>query len=206
VINIDKLDYERKIIELGYTKIGGIDEAGRGPLAGPVVAACAMMDLSNIIEGVDDSKRLSHKKRAVLIEMIKDSAISYGVGIVDIKVIEEINILNATKLAMVKAYECMDIKPEYVLCDAVKDLNIPIKQEAIIKGDSLSYSIGAASIIAKETRDDIMIEYDKKYPEYGFAQHKGYGTKQHIAALKKYGPCEIHRKSFLKKILGDSYE
>ncbi|MBN2880066.1 MAG: ribonuclease HII [Clostridia bacterium] len=206
MIDIDKLDYERKIIKQGYTKIGGIDEAGRGPLAGPVVAACAIMDLSSIIEGVDDSKKLSHKKRAILLEMIKKSAVSYGVGIVDIEVIEKINILNATKLAMVEAYEHMDIKPEYVLCDAVKDLNIPVRQEAIIKGDSLSYSIGAASIIAKETRDDIMIQYDKIYPEYGFAQHKGYGTKQHIAALKKYGPCEIHRKSFLKKILGDAYE
>lgn len=206
MINIDKLAYERKLSEQGYTKIGGIDEAGRGPLAGPVVAACAIMDLSNLIEGIDDSKKLSHKKRAMLLEMIKGNAVSYGVGIVDIDMIEEINILNATKLAMVKAYEATDIKPGYVLCDAVKDLNIPIRQEAIIKGDSLSYSIGAASIIAKETRDDIMIEYDKKYPEYGFAQHKGYGTKQHIEALKKYGPCEIHRRSFLKKILGEAYE
>lgn len=197
-----KLEYENRLIEEGYTLVAGIDEAGRGPLAGPVVAACAIMDLDNIIEGIDDSKKLSHKKRAALLEEIKEKAIAYGVGIVGIDKIEEINIYQATKLAMKLACENMKINPDYVLCDAMKDLDIPYKQEAIIKGDSKSYSIGAASIVAKETRDNIMIEYDKTYPEYGFAQHKGYGTKQHVAALKEHGMCEIHRPSFLKKILG----
>lgn len=198
----NKLEYENRLIAQGYTKIAGIDEAGRGPLAGPVVAACAIMDLDNIIEGIDDSKKLSHKKRAALLEEIKEKAIAYGVGIVDIDKIEEINIYQATKLAMKMACENMKANPDYVLCDAMKDLDIAYKQEAIIKGDSKSYSIGAASIIAKETRDNIMIEYDKLYPEYGFAQHKGYGTKQHVAALKEHGKCDIHRPSFLKKILG----
>lgn len=197
-----KLEYENRLICEGYSKIAGIDEAGRGPLAGPVVAACVIMDLDDIIEGIDDSKKLSHKKRAVLLDKIKTKAIAYGVGIVDIHMIEEVNIYQATKLAMKMACENMDVNPDYVLCDAMKDLDIPYKQEAIIKGDSKSYSIGAASIIAKETRDNIMIEYDKTYPEYGFAQHKGYGTKQHVAALKEHGKCRIHRPSFLKKILG----
>lgn len=199
----DKLRLENRLIKEGYTKIAGIDEAGRGPLAGPVVAACAIMDLDNIIEGIDDSKKLSHKKRAALLDEIKQKALAYGVGIVDIDKIEEVNIYQATKLAMKLACENMQINPDYVLCDAMKDLDIRYKQEAIIKGDSKSYSIGAASIIAKETRDNIMIEYDKQYPEYGFAQHKGYGTKQHVEALKEYGKCEIHRPSFLKKILGN---
>jgi len=199
----NKLEYENRLIAEGYTRVAGIDEAGRGPLAGPVVAACAIMDLDNIIEGIDDSKKLSSRKRAVLFDEIKGNAIAYGVGIVDIDIIEEINIYQATKLAMKIACENMKINPDYVLCDAMKDLDIPYKQEAIIKGDSKSYSIGAASIIAKETRDDIMIEYEKLYPEYGFAQHKGYGTKQHVVALKEHGKCEIHRPSFLKKILGN---
>jgi len=199
----DKLEFERSLKLEGYTKIAGIDEAGRGPLAGPVVAACAIMDLDNIIEGIDDSKKLPHKKRAILLDKILYNAIAYGVGIVDIETIEEINIYQATKLAMKFACENMKVKPEYVLCDAMKDLDIEYPQQAIIKGDSKSYSIGAASIIAKETRDSIMIEYDKKYPEYGFAKHKGYGTKQHVEALKQHGACIIHRPSFLTKILGN---
>ena len=197
-----KLEIEKNLIKRGYIKIAGIDEAGRGPLAGPVVAACAIMDLNNIIEGVDDSKKLSHKKRAQLLVDILDKAAAYGVGIVDVETIERINIYQAAKLAMKLACENMKSAPDYVICDAMKDLDIKYPQEGIIKGDSKSYTIGAASIIAKETRDKIMIEYDKAYPEYGFAQHKGYGTKQHIDALKKYGPCVIHRPSFLKKILG----
>ncbi len=202
-MDLIKLKIEKELIQKGYLKIGGIDEAGRGPLAGPVVAACAIMDLNHLIEGIDDSKKLSHKKRAALLVEILENAVSYGVGIVDIDIIEEINIYQAAKLAMKIACENMKIKPDYVICDAMKGLDIPYPQEGIIKGDSKSYTIGAASIIAKETRDSIMIEYDKMYPEYGFARHKGYGTKQHIEALQKHGPCEIHRPSFLKKILGN---
>ncbi len=197
-----KLEIEKSLIKKGYIKIAGIDEAGRGPLAGPVVAACTIMDLGSLIEGIDDSKKLSHKKRSLLLEQIFENAVTYGVGIVDVETIERINIYQAAKLAMKMACENMKTVPDYVICDAMKDLDIKYPQEGIIKGDSKSYTIGAASIIAKETRDNIMIEYDKAYPEYGFAQHKGYGTKQHVEALKKYGPCEIHRPSFLKKILG----
>ena len=202
-MTFSKLEIENRLKNEGFVKIAGIDEAGRGPLAGPVVAACAIMDLDNIIEGIDDSKKLSHKKRAALLDEILDKAIAYGVGIVDIDIIEEINIYQATKLAMKLACENMKVQPDYVICDAMKDLDISYPQEAIIKGDSKSYSIGAASIIAKETRDSIMIEYDSKYQEYGFAKHKGYGTKQHVDALKKHGKCEIHRPSFLTKILGN---
>ena len=198
---MNKLEYENRLRHQGYINIAGIDEAGRGPLAGPVVAACVIMDLDNLVEGVDDSKKLSHKKRAALLDEIIEKAIAYGIGIVDIDVIEEINIYQATKIAMKRACENMKTNPEYVLVDAMKDLDLPYPQEVIIKGDSISYSIGAASIIAKETRDNLMIAYDKIYPEYGFSQHKGYGTKQHVQALKQYGACKIHRLSFLKKIL-----
>ncbi len=198
---MNKLEYENRLRHQGYINIAGIDEAGRGPLAGPVVAACVIMDLDNLVEGVDDSKKLSHKKRAALLDEIIEKAIAYGIGIVDIDVIEEINIYQATKIAMKRACENMKTNPEYVLVDAMKDLDLPYPQEVIIKGDSISYSIGAASIIAKETRDNLMMAYDKIYPEYGFSQHKGYGTKQHVQALKQYGACKIHRLSFLKKIL-----
>ena len=198
---MNKLEYENRLRHQGYINIAGIDEAGRGPLAGPVVAACVIMDLDNLVEGVDDSKKLSHKKRAALLDEIIEKAIAYGIGIVDIDVIEEINIYQATKIAMKRACENMKTNPEYVLVDAMKDLDLPYPQEVIIQGDSISYSIGAASIIAKETRDNLMMAYDKIYPEYGFSQHKGYGTKQHVQALKQYGACKIHRLSFLKKIL-----
>ncbi|MEX1376382.1 MAG: ribonuclease HII [Eubacteriales bacterium] len=201
-----KLEYENRLKKQGYVNIAGIDEAGRGPLAGPVVAACVIMDTEKIIDGIDDSKKISHKKRAMLLEKIYENAIAYGVGIVDVETIERINIYQAAKLAMEIACKSMKKSPDYVLVDAMKNLDIDHPQEAIIKGDSKSYSIGAASIIAKETRDEIMIEYDKKYPEYGFAKHKGYGTKEHRDALKEYGMCEIHRPSFLKKILGDQSE
>ena len=201
-----KLEYEKNLMEQGYLHIAGIDEAGRGPLAGPVVAACCIMDMDNIIEGIDDSKKLNHKKRAMLLEQIYENAVSYGVGVVDVETIERINIYQAAKLAMEIACKSMKTKPGYVLVDAMKGLDIPFPQMAIIKGDSKSYSIGAASIIAKETRDAIMMEYDEKFPQYGFAKHKGYGTKEHRNALKEYGVCPIHRPSFLKKILGDASE
>lgn len=191
------LDYEKKF---GGKIIAGIDEAGRGPLAGPVVCACAVMPMDNIIEGINDSKKVSPKKREELYEKIIETAISYSIVEVDEKTIDEINILQATKLGMKKALESLKVKPEVVLIDAVKiDTDLP--QENIIKGDALSYNIAVASILAKVYRDRLMVELDKKFPEYNFAKHKGYGTKLHIEALKKYGKCEIHRDSFIKNFI-----
>lgn len=197
----DKLRYERELSERGYKAIAGVDEAGRGPLAGPVVAACVILDLNKIIEGVDDSKKLSFAKREKLLGTITEQAVCYGVGVVGEKKIDEINILNATKKAMSEAVCSMSIKPDFVLCDAIGDLDIPQDMMGIIKGDSLSYLIGAASIIAKQHRDKLMIEYADKYPVYGFERHKGYGTKQHREALLMHGPCEIHRATFIQKIM-----
>lgn len=179
--------------------IAGIDEAGRGPLAGPVVCACVVMplDSEDIIEGINDSKKLTEKKREKLYDEIIEKAIDYAICEVDEKTIDEINILNATKLGMKNCIESLSIKPEIVLIDAVS-IDTSIKQENIIHGDALSYSIAAASILAKVYRDRKMKEYDKIYPEYAFAKHKGYGTKQHIESLKKYGACPIHRKTFIK--------
>ena len=193
------LDYEKKF---NNVLIAGIDEAGRGPLAGPVVCACVIMPLEDdkIIEGINDSKKLTEKKRGELEILIKERAIAYSVVEIDEKVIDEINILNATKLGMKKALESLNIVPDIVLIDAVK-INTEIKQENIIKGDSLSYNIAAASILAKVHRDRLMLELDKKYPEYAFAKHKGYGTALHIECLKKFGKCPIHRESFIKKII-----
>ncbi len=197
----DKLIYERGLLDKGYKLIAGIDEVGRGPLAGPVVAACVIMDLENIIEGIDDSKKLSFKKREELLGKIFDSAVCYNIGMVDEKEIDEINILNATKKAMAQAVNGMKRSPDFVLCDAIKTLNIKQDMMGVIKGDLLSYSIGAASIIAKQHRDKLMIEYAKDFPVYGFEKHKGYGTKYHRQALIEHGPCEIHRASFIKKIM-----
>ncbi len=194
--------FEKECYEKGYTCIAGIDEAGRGPLAGPVVAGAVILPKGALIEGVNDSKKLSEKKREKLYGDITANAIAWAVGIVDHTVIDEINILNATRLAMKTAIENLKIKPDYILIDAEKKVdtnNIPYLP--IIKGDALSISIGAASIIAKVTRDRIMREYDKIFPMYGFEKHKGYGTKAHVEALKEYGPCMIHRKSFLTKII-----
>ncbi len=191
------LDYEKKF---GGKIIAGIDEAGRGPLAGPVVCACAVMPMDNIIEGINDSKKLSAKKREELYEKIIETAISYSIVEVDEKTIDEINILQATRLGMKKALESLSVKPDVVLIDAVKiDTDLP--QENIIKGDALSYNIAVASILAKVHRDRLMVKLDEKYPQYGFAKHKGYGTKLHIEALKKYGKCEIHRDSFIKNFI-----
>jgi len=191
--------YEREAFRQGIRFVAGIDEAGRGPLAGPVVAACVMLPENCLIEGVNDSKKLSAAKREQLYEIIMEKAISVGVGIVDEKTIDEINILNAAKLAMKKAVEQVVPAPELLLIDAVELPDVSIPQKPIIKGDALSFSIAAASIIAKVTRDRMLDELDEKYPVYGFRQHKGYGTAQHIAAIKKYGICPIHRISFTKK-------
>ena len=195
-------EYENRTREMGISLIAGMDEAGRGPLAGPVVAAAVILDPENPVYGVDDSKKLSPKKRAALKAEIEEKAISVGIGIVDVETIDSINILEATKLAMKKAVAALDPQPQQLLIDAVqlKDLTIP--QQPIIKGDALSVSIAAASIIAKETRDEMLKAYDELYPEYGFASHKGYGTKQHMDAIRTYGPLPIHRKTFIKNIVG----
>jgi len=193
----DNLAYEKMMQAKGYKLIAGIDEVGRGPLAGPVCVCAVIMPLDDIIDGVDDSKKLSEKKREMLFEKITQKAISYSIEYVDEKTIDEINILQATKLAMKRAIENMGVMPDIVLVDAVKNLDVSVPTLPIIHGDALSYSIGAASIVAKVSRDRIMCEYAKKYPQYGFEKHKGYGTKQHIEAIKQYGVLDIHRKSFL---------
>ena len=196
---MDKLVYERQLIESGCKYICGVDEVGRGPLAGPVVCAAVIMPLEDIIEGVDDSKKVSAKKREVLAELIKEKAIACAICRIEPEIIDEINILEATKLCMKNAVESLEIKPDYVLTDGNMTLDIDIPQKSIVKGDSLSYSIGAASIVAKVYRDELMDEYDKIYPAYGFAKHKGYGTKIHIDAIKESGICPVHRGSFTKK-------
>ncbi len=179
--------------------ICGIDEAGRGPLAGPVSVGAVIMPLddADIIAGINDSKKLSAKKRDELYDTIKNKAVAYSCIMLDNNIIDEINILEATKRAMYNAVESLKIKPELVLIDAV-NLNLDTESKAIIKGDATSYNIAAASIIAKVTRDRLMDEYDAMYPEYNFKSNKGYGTKEHIEAIKKYGPCPIHRKTFIK--------
>ena len=193
---------ENEIYLNGTNLIAGIDEAGRGPLAGPVVVSCVILDKNSMIEGVNDSKKISENKREKLYEIITKEAISYGVGIVMQDEIDEINILQATKKALTKAISSMKIKPNLILVDALTGIDtLGIPYMSIIKGDAKCYSIGAASIIAKVTRDRIMREWDKVYPEYGFGSHKGYGTSKHIEAIKKYGICPIHRKSFVKNFI-----
>ncbi len=193
--------YEKEGYSKGYLYIGGIDEAGRGPLAGPVVASVVVFKPNTKIEGINDSKKLSEAKREELFDIIKEQAIDYGIGIVNNEEIDEINILNATYLAMKKALNCLKNTPDYLLIDAATIPGINIDQKPIIKGDSKSISIAAASILAKVTRDNIMYQYDEMFPEYGFKSHKGYGTKEHYEAIEKYGITRIHRKSFLKNVL-----
>lgn len=194
---IDLFQFENSLMFDGYKLIAGMDEAGRGPLAGPVTAACCIPDLSSIISGINDSKKLSPKKRNEWYEAIIGNAIGFRIIDVDEKEIDETNILVATKKAMRTAVAQLTPAPEILLVDAVKeDFGIPSR--AIIHGDALSYCIGAASILAKVHRDRLMDEYAEKYPEYGFEKHKGYGTAYHIEMLKKYGPCPIHRKTFIK--------
>lgn len=200
---MNTLEIERDALSKGYKLIGGIDEAGRGPLAGPVVSACVIMPLNDedIIEGVDDSKKLSAKKRDTLFDKIKEKAIAYYVSVVSEAVIDEINILEATKSSMRECVEKIAVKPDILFIDAVDLKGVDVPVLPIIHGDALSYSIAAASILAKVTRDRIMEEYDKVYPEYGFAKHKGYGTKAHIEAIKAHGACKIHRRTFIKKFV-----
>ncbi|MGE5615076.1 MAG: ribonuclease HII [Bacillota bacterium] len=193
--------YEKEAYLKGFRYVAGIDEAGRGPLAGPVVAACVMLPEGCLIEGLNDSKKLSPSKRKSLYDIIMERAVSVGIGIVDEKYIDNMNILNATKLAMKKAIDQVDPKPDLLLIDAVKLPDMDILQVPIIKGDSLSISIAAASIIAKVTRDRLIEEADSLYPVYGFKKHKGYGTAEHINAIRKYGICPIHRISFTKNFM-----
>lgn len=193
---------EEELYKKGTTSIAGIDEAGRGPLAGPVVVACVVMPRDSMIEGVNDSKKVSEKKREKLYDVILEEAISYSVAIIGQDVIDEINILNATKQGVTKVVEELDVKPNLILVDALTHINTKgIPYDSIIKGDAKCYNIAAASIIAKVTRDRIMREWDEIYPQYGFINHKGYGTAKHIEALKEYGPCPIHRKTFIKNFV-----
>lgn len=193
---------EEDLHKKGFEKICGIDEAGRGPLAGPVVVAGVIMPKDSFIEGVNDSKKVSEKKRELLYDKILDEAISYSVAIIGQDIIDEINILNATKKGVTTVIEGLDVKPNLIVIDALEHIDTKgIPYESIIKGDAKCYSISAASIIAKVTRDRIMREWDKIYPQYGFAKHKGYGTSAHISAIKEYGLCPIHRKSFTKNFV-----
>ena len=193
---------EKELYEKGFEYICGIDEAGRGPLAGPVVVAGVIMPKDSMIEGVNDSKKVSEKKREKLYDVILEEAISYSVAIIGQDVIDEINILNATKDGVTKVVEGLDIKPNLILVDALTHINTKgIPYDSIIKGDAKCYNISCASIIAKVTRDRIMREWDEIYPQYGFINHKGYGTAKHIQALKEYGPCPIHRRTFIKNFV-----
>ena len=195
-------EIDKSYFKEGYNYICGIDEAGRGPLAGPVVVAAVIMPKDSMIEGVNDSKKVSEKKREKLYELIIEEAISYSVGIVDQNEIDRINILNATKAGLTEAVRTLKVKPELILVDALTNIDTcGVPYQSIIKGDAKSYSIAAASIIAKVTRDRIMREWDKVYPQYGFEKHKGYGTAAHISAIKENGLCPLHRKTFIKHFI-----
>lgn len=195
-------EYERPFWAEGLA-VCGMDEVGRGPLAGPVVTCCIIMPPEPLIEGVNDSKKLSEGKREKLFEVIGSTALAIGFGECGEDVIDEINILNATKKAFVRAYHDMGVQPDMALIDAVKGLELPCRQLSLIHGDALSYSIACASIMAKVRRDRLMVRMDELYPGYGFAKNKGYGTAEHIAALRELGPCPIHRRSFIKSIIGE---
>ncbi len=196
-------EIERSLAAQGYQMVCGIDEAGRGPLAGPVCAAAVILPANLEIPGLDDSKKLSDKRRRELMPVIKEKAIAYGIGFASHEEIDEINILQATFLAMDRALAQLSVKPDFALIDGnrEKDFGLPVK--TVVKGDSLSANIAAASILAKVTRDDLMDQMAKEYPQYAFEVHKGYGTKAHYAALTEHGPSPIHRMTFLKKFYGD---
>ena len=205
--SVDMFAFEREYIQQGFKNICGVDEAGRGPLAGPVCAAAVIFPEGVVVEGVNDSKKLSPKKREELFDKIKENALAYHIAYASVEEIEELNILNAAMLAMKRAVEGLSEKADMILIDGNKTPyfnDIPCR--AIVKGDALSHSIAAASILAKVSRDRLMDEMAEKYPEYGFEQHKGYGTKLHREKILQYGTCEIHRPSFLKKILKNNVE
>lgn len=195
------LEFEQQAAAKGYSAICGVDEAGRGPLAGPVCAAAVILPENTVIDGVNDSKKLSEKKREALFDVICETARSYSIAYASVEEIEEFNILNATMLAMKRAVEGLDVKADYAMIDGNRTPDLEIESEFIIKGDAKSMSVACASILAKVSRDRLLYEYAKEYPQYGFEKHKGYGTKAHTEALKEYGPCPYHRMSFLKKIL-----
>ena len=192
-------EIETGCFEEGYQVICGVDEAGRGPLAGPVCAAAVILPPNAQIPGLNDSKKLTDKKRRELMPVIKEMAVAYGIAFADEKEIDEINILQATYRAMHRAIEALQVKPDLALVDGNRAGDFGLSVKTVVKGDSLSASIAAASILAKVTRDDLMLELAEKYPQYGFDIHKGYGTKAHYAALTEHGPSEIHRMTFLKK-------
>lgn len=195
-------DLEQQLKNKGFNLVAGVDEAGRGPLAGPVCAAAVILPLDCEIDGLNDSKKLSEKKREALFDVIIDKAVAYDIQLVDHKTIDEINILNATMLAMTNAVNNLKTKPDFVIIDGNRlPSQLEIPANAVVKGDAKSMSIAAASILAKVTRDRLMLELAEKYPEYEFTRHKGYGTKLHQEKLREFGPCEIHRKTFIKKIL-----
>ena len=196
--------YEKAALDSGFKYICGVDEAGRGPLAGPVCAAAVILPTDLEIKGLNDSKKLSEKKREALFDVICEKALAYSIAYGTLEEIEELNILEATFLAMNRAVEGLNVKADYALIDGnrvPKGIQIPC--ETVVKGDAKSCSIAAASILAKVTRDRLLLEYDKQYPEYNFKKHKGYGTKEHTDLILKHGPCKLHRRSFLKKLLGD---
>jgi len=190
--------FELQARSRGFQQIAGIDEAGRGPLAGPVVAAAVILDPDHPIEGVNDSKKLSEKRREQLFELIMTHAVAVGIGLADAKTIDRINILQATRQAMLEAAQTPPCSPDYLLIDGITTIASPLPQQTLKQGDSRSASIAAASIIAKVTRDRLMLDYDCLYPAYGFARHKGYGSAAHLAALQQHGPCPIHRMTFAR--------
>ena len=201
--NVNLWEIENSLYAEGYKMICGVDEAGRGPLAGPVCAAAVILPKGLELPGLNDSKKLTDKKRRELFPIIKEQAIAYGIGLASHEEIDEINILQATYLAMERAIAQLEGKADFALIDGnrTKDFGLPVR--TVVKGDSLSASIAAASVLAKVTRDDIMLEMAEKYPEYGFEVHKGYGTKAHYDALRAHGHSEIHRMTFLKKFYGE---
>ncbi len=201
----DKLFFEREMLSLGAEYVAGADEAGRGPLAGPVVCAAVILPLDRgaLIDGIDDSKKLKAEERERLAALIRERALSYAVCEEDNETIDRINILEATKLCMKRAVEALSPEPDVVLIDGNFRIAVSLPQRNIVKGDALSYSIGAASILAKVYRDHRMEELDALYPQYGFARHKGYGTKAHTDAIREYGLCKIHRRTFTKKFWAD---
>lgn len=194
------IEYEQNAELRGYKAICGVDEAGRGPLAGPVCAAAVILPPNTLIDGVNDSKKLSEKKREALFDVIKETAVSYCIAYASVEEIESLNILNATMLAMKRAVEGLNVKADYAMIDGNKMPQLEIDGETIVKGDAKSMSIACASILAKVSRDRLLYEYAKEYPQYQFDKHKGYGTTLHREAILKYGPCPYHRMSFLKKI------
>ena len=195
--------FEEECFAQGYVSVCGVDEAGRGPLAGPVCAAAVILPKGLLIPGLDDSKKLTDKKRRELMPIIKEQAIAYGIGMASHEEIDSINILQATFLAMQRALDQLSVKPDLALIDGNREKEFGIPVKTIVKGDSLSLNIAAASVLAKVTRDDLMVEMAEKYPKYSFEIHKGYGTKAHYAALTEHGPSPIHRMTFLKKFYGE---